>query len=86
LIRRNPIMSVVVVLMILYMLLLVSGYRLLINEREWMQNRGGSMWLRGEDLGQALTCTYFTGRSIQTVEYRYDDRPDECPFLYRPVF
>jgi hypothetical protein len=69
-------------------LLLISGYRVLV----W-QARGyeGVMSVKianpDEPPQETLDCTYFTGRSFQTVHFSgFDSKPDECPFVFRPRY
>lgn len=88
-IRRNPIMTamaIMAILAVLDLLLLASGYRVLVGERlreEYMP----AMVPNGRAIktGETLECDYFTGRSIHTAPaHRYISNPDECPFIVRP--
>ena len=88
-IRRKPIMTVIAVLgavAFLDLLLLASGYRVLVGERledEYMP----AVTPHGMAIktGETLTCDYFTGRSVQTAPAeRFLSNPDECPFMIKP--
>lgn len=64
------------------LLLLVTGYRILIKEERGKEFTPYSTYSQMEKIGDTLSCTYWTGRSVQTaVASAYDPKPDECPFM-----
>lgn len=84
--RRNPIIAAVVILgalLALDFMLLLSGYRILIHEERSPAVETSIYQPMRYD---TLTCSYFTGRSVQSFEDgNYGPRSiDECPFAYRP--
>ena len=86
-IRRNPMMAlagVVASLVALDLILLLSGYRLLIRED---RTPAVETTLYEPMRYDTLECSYFTGRSVQSFEDgNYRPRSiDECPFTFRPV-
>lgn len=87
-IRRNPVMTAVAFLGILALFdlaLLISGYRILVRESRGEAWSEGDLEVRSVKLGETLSCTYFTGRSVRTVTAGPDGFiPDECPFVIRP--
>jgi len=74
-------------LLMIELALLFSGYRFLVwqsRSEEWIE--GGGIIL-AEKIGDTLACSYFTGRSIQTMTFgAHDWKPDECPFLFKPKY
>lgn len=70
-------------LIVLDLLLLLSGYRVLISERR--ENRVVVPGPVTEQVNERiLVCTYFTGWSIQTSTTARAHPMDECPFLFHP--
>lgn len=73
------------------LVLLVSGYRLLISEKRvdpgqfYIVEDYGNL---GSNSQASLACSYFSGRSIKTAVFWYSSNNlfgrDSCPFLYRP--
>jgi len=84
-IRRNPVMSFLTALAIvglLDLLLLISGYRILVGEREWSEYTEFSKFTDSTLLDSGLECRYFTGRSVQTARVSWSQsKVDECPFV-----
>lgn len=75
--------GVVAILVTLDVILLLSGYRILIREERRSAIETTMYELMRYD---TLECTYFTGRSVQSFEDG-NYRPlsiDECPFAFRP--
>jgi hypothetical protein len=88
--RRNPLMTVVYVVVALVTLdlaLMVSGYRILVGEeRGYTTIVPGSVSFGfvSEGIGYGtIECSYFTGRSVQITSDRVD-AIDECPAIIRP--
>ncbi len=89
-IRRNPVKILALVLCViatLNLLLLLSGYRVLIGEeRSYHTIVEGSVVLGAVTQGigyEKISCTYFTGRSVRVSEAT-SDQIDECPTLTKP--
>ncbi|OJY67107.1 MAG: hypothetical protein BGP16_18085 [Sphingobium sp. 66-54] len=86
-IRRNPVMTAIAFLAIVALFdlaLLISGYRILVRENRGEAWSEGNLEVRSVKLGETLTCTYFTGRSVRTMTAGPDGFiPDECPFVTR---
>lgn len=89
-VTRNPMAAALVVLGFIVMLdvmLLVSGYRILIAEQydENIVSPGSFKFgtYRDPIAYPKLECRYFTGRSVQSVIIPAE-QIDECPFVYRP--
>ena len=85
-IRRNPVMAfagVVAALVTLDLILLLSGYRILIREE---RTPAVDTTIYEPMRYDTLECSYFTGRSVQSFEDgNYGPLSiDECPFIYRP--
>ena len=84
-IRRNPIMAIVWtlgLLIILDLLLLVSGFRILVGEDEWSEYLPYSKFTTPTEIDSGIECSYFTGRSIQTARVSWSRAGiDECPFI-----
>jgi len=86
--RRKPAMTTLVVLAIIALLdlaLLISGYRILVQESRGEEWSEGDFEVRAVKLGETLSCTYYTGRSLRTVTTTPETSGlDECPFIIRP--
>lgn len=85
------IVRVIIVLAILNLIILFSGYRILLSETR--VNPGDTHHVAGYgnlgDSGKAsLVCRYFTGSDIKTDVFWYSPGNilgrDACPFIYRP--
>jgi hypothetical protein len=90
-------MSFIVGVAALNLLLLFSGYRLLIGETTFADTVPFADGCNGdytfctpaevEPGPLTLSCRYYTGRSVLTVEFRHKrenfDGKDECPFFYK---
>ena len=87
-IRRNRIMAIVIGLLILAaldILLMASGYRVLVGE-EMVEEYILAVTPHGRAIktGETLQCDYFTGRSVQRAPaHRFTEVPDECPLLVK---
>ena len=85
---RNPFMTTVIFLAIiagLNLVLLISGYRILIGEEEWEKYSEYDKFTESYLIDSGLECRYYTGRSIKTLRASWSElRIDECPFLFNP--
>jgi hypothetical protein len=69
------------------LILLVSGYRVLVGQKRVEDYTPYYKYVPMEKIGDTLDCSYFTGRSVQTVHFSgYDAKPDECPFVFKPSY
>ncbi len=77
------------VCLVLDILLMASGYRLLISEKVVDQGEAYTAgdWVFGSNRRAVIVCRYWTGRSMKPEGLWYgvgDNEIDECPLLYAP--
>jgi hypothetical protein len=86
---RRAIVAIAAIVIVADIALLLSGYRILINERIV---RPGERYIAGqwEDVGKnqapSIVCWYWTGRSMKPIVWWYGNgfmSKDECPFLHK---
>lgn len=66
-------------------MMLLSGYRILVDEQRGEEYTEFVRFVGSRKIGDTLTCTYWTGRSVRKVHFgAYQTKPDECPFFYSP--
>ena len=71
----------------LNILLLFSGYRILLSEERGVEYTPYSRIGGIRKVGDTLTCTYWTGRSVRKAKAgAYDWKPDECPFVLKSKY
>ncbi|MGE4321419.1 MAG: hypothetical protein AB7E60_00140 [Sphingobium sp.] len=79
------VLAMAAILAALDLLLLASGYRLLVGE--WLREDYMPAVVpqgRAIKTGETLECDYFTGRGVHTAPaHRYIADPDQCPVIVR---
>jgi hypothetical protein len=89
---KRPIFLILGVVTLLNLVLLVSGYRILISENLRKSSNqvprmidAGGVQIDSRFLAtDILECSYFTGRGIKIVTMFKSAKLDECPFVLSP--
>lgn len=91
--RREPLRSAALLLLIaivaLEAFLVMGGRWMLVGQREWQGDDAiyGEISVPASRSWRNLSCTYWTGRSVQTIEIdgQFTPAPRECPFITRAI-